>query len=257
MKVYVITHKAYKSKVKKNKIYTDLLVGAVKNDNDSLPANMLKDNTGDNISIKNKSFCELTGLYWMWKNSKEDIIGLEHYRRYLVKDTKNKNLLDEDTIRKDLQVNDIILPEPLIYGGKLSAGKTAARWFGDCHDPLVWTLCRDIVVDNYAEYLKDFDWFSYQLKGYCFNMFIANKKLIDEYCEWLFPILFNLESKVDISKYDSYNQRMFGFVSERLFNVWLHHKNLKIKEYPVYLTEKPNIFLRAVNRMKKIINQIN
>ena len=74
MKVYVITHKAYKSKVKKNKIYTDLLVGAVKNDNDSLPANMLKDNTGDNISIKNKSFCELTGLYWMWKNSKEDII---------------------------------------------------------------------------------------------------------------------------------------------------------------------------------------
>lgn len=258
MKVYVITHKPYKSKVRKNDIYSDLLVGAETNTTSLVSKDILKDDNGENISNKNKSFCELTGLYWMWKNSTEDIIGLEHYRRYLVKDKKTKELLDKNTIQKDLQSYDIILPQPLIYGEKLSAGKTAARYFGDCHDPLVWTLCRDIIADDYSDYLQDFDWFSYQLQGYCFNMFIANKNIIDEYCKWLFPILFDLESKIDISKYDSYNQRMFGFVSERLLNVWLHHNNLTIKEYPVYMTEEPNLFQnlfqKVKNRVGKLLN---
>ncbi len=85
-------------------------------------------------------------------------------------------------------------------------------------------------------------------------MFIANKNIIDEYCKWLFPILFDLESKMDISKYDSYNQRMFGFVSERLLNVWLYHNNLTIKEYPVYMTEEPNLFQKVKNRVGKLLN---
>jgi len=247
MKLYVVTHKEYKSKVKKSNIYQDILVGAALGNNG--PEHCINDNEGENISAKNQSFCELTALYWIWKNSDERVVGLEHYRRYLVKNGSHE-VLDQKTITDDLKQNDIILPQPLIYGGKIKVGKTAAQWFGDCHDPLIWTLSRDIMNKSCPEYVPDLDWFSYQLVGYCFNMFISNKEIIDEYCEWLFPILFELEKEVDISRYDSYNKRMFGFLSERLFNVWLHHNKLTIKEYPFYMTEKPNILKRAGNKLK-------
>jgi HPr kinase/phosphorylase len=59
-------------------------------------------------------------------------------------------------------------------------------------------------------------------------MFISNKKLFNEYYNWLFDILFELESRIDISEYDDYNKRIYGFLSERLFNVWLEYKNLKV-----------------------------
>ena len=79
MEIYVIAHKDFSRK------YIDgirkvLLVGANRNQPGSYD---YKDNCGnDNISDKNKNFCELTGLYWVWKHSHADVVGLEHYRRY-------------------------------------------------------------------------------------------------------------------------------------------------------------------------------
>ena len=79
IQVYVISHSAEDIKnIKSNEIYTPLFVG--RNGQDNL--GFVSDDTGENISSKNSSYCELTGLYWMWKNSPADIIGLVHYRRY-------------------------------------------------------------------------------------------------------------------------------------------------------------------------------
>ena len=58
---------------------------------------------------------------------------------------------------------------------------------------------------------------------------------MDQYCEWLFDILKKLESKVDISDYDNYQQRIYGFLAERLLNVYCKHNKLKIKYLPVIL----------------------
>lgn len=251
MKVYVITHKIFNSKeLRNNDSYPILLVGA-KNGNKGLQY-YLNDNTKENISGKNKNFCELTGQYWIWKNSQEDIVGLVHYRRYFSLSKKSKSLnsiLPAHTIRNILSSNDIILPKrnPFIF-----EGKTAAQFFGDVHDPLVWTLTRDIIKESYPSYIQDFDWFSSQKSGYVYNMVITKKELFDQYSKWLFDILFKLEKQIDISNYDAYNQRMFGFVSERLINVWVHHMKLKVYECPVMETENKKMTQRVRLWLKKI-----
>lgn len=257
--IYVITHKSFDDNFIKNNTYKVLLVGKALGN--SGKKYYLNDNLGKNISIKNKSYCELTGLYWMWKNSASSILGLEHYRRYFVRELKKHVILDKKQIVNDLKTYDIILPkrDPLVF-----MGKTADQYFGDIHDPLVWTLTRNIIEEKFPEYIGDFDWFSKQYTGYSYNMMITHKNVIDEYCKWLFSIVASLEKEVDLSKYDDYNKRMFGFVSERLLNVWVKHNHLKIKEYPVWKSEKTkysdalktNIFrLYAKHRLNKKVSE--
>ena len=71
------------------------------------------------------------------------------------------------------------------------------------------------------------------------------KVLFDQYCSWLFPIEFELEKRIEVSNYDSYNARVFGFLSERLFNVWLEKQKLKVVEVKV-------LNLEPINWRKKI-----
>ena len=54
----------------------------------------------------------------------------------------------------------------------------------------------------------------------------------------MFNILELAEKRIDISKYDNYNKRVFGFLAERLFNVWINYNcSISIKELPVYNCE--------------------
>ena len=84
-------------------------------------------------------------------------------------------------------------------------------------------------------------------------MFISSKKIFDDYYNWLFDILFELESKIDISNYDDYNKRIFGFLSERLFNVWVKYQDLKLKEVPVYNVDKKVMGQYLDYKVKKMI----
>ena len=68
------------------------------------------------------------------------------------------------------------------------------------------------------------------------------KKDYDEYCEWLFKILFELEKRVDISKYDKYQGRLCAFMSERLFNVWIIYKKYNVKNANIIMLENRTIF---------------
>lgn len=253
MKIFVIAHKPYKNNFASvPNIYTTLTVG-VNNGNKSNPG-ALKDNTGLNISSKNQSYCELTGLYWICKNYKDDVVGIDHYRRYFIKEnnTKRKELLSEDDIKKYLKKYDILVPEKYFFLNN----KTVGQQFCYSHDPLVWNSIREILKNKYPEYLYNFDKINYQNYEYLFNMLICRKELFDEYCEWLFSVLFLLEPTVDLSRYNDYNKRMFGFVAERLFNIWIKHRKIKVKELPVVFTDKGSVNNRIKNKLKKIFNAI-
>ena len=87
IKILVVTHKKYW--MPKIEMYLPIQVGLI-NKND---LGYLKDNTGDNISYKNPNYCELTAMYWAWKNIDVDYIGICHYRRYFTNKNKLKRFI--------------------------------------------------------------------------------------------------------------------------------------------------------------------
>lgn len=246
MKIYVITHKKFKPVVNDSKLYQPMLVGAALG-NQGLN-DYIRDDTKENISSKNRSYCELTGLYWIWKNSEEKVVGIDHYRRYFVE--KNNKLfhryLTSKYINTALKEYDMILPkrEEDIYNNQ-----NAKDFFINNHGEEAWNKTRNILAESYPDYVEDFDWFAFQKSGYCYNMMICKKEIFDEYCEWLFGVLAKLEKRMDLTQYDNYNQRMYGFVSERLINVWIHNKALRVKECPIYFDDGKSIFTKIKEKI--------
>ena len=221
IQVYVVAHALDDlKKIKSNDIYTPLFVGCSGQDN----YGYCSDDTGDNISFKNSTYCELTGLYWMWKNSKADIIGLVHYRRYFAKRKYGKRLEKED-LNEIFKEYDIILPK-----------RTTSLFNNVYEDYAHWNyakdldLCKKVISEQCPEYVSSFDKVMNGKSLYYYNMFIAPKEIISKYCDWVFPILEEVEKRVDMTGYDDYQKRIYGFLTERLFDVWIDRENLKVKE---------------------------
>lgn len=228
--VYIATHKKYDEYPIKG--YCNLQVGA----EGKVGLGYIRDNTGVNISSKNPNYCELTGLYWIWKNDLEhDIAGLVHYRRYFsnarfsVKPSRFLSINDIETI---LGSFDIILPKKEYF--KETAWEEYYMIAGLEKD---LKRVRKIIESKYPDYIPSFDKYFSQNLSWLYNMMICKKELFDEYCEWLFSILFELEEKVDFQDYNDYQKRIFGFMSERLLNVWVNHNQLKVKEFRTVNTE--------------------
>lgn len=219
-----MTHKSFNQSLPAE--YKPLHVGAALGSD----LGYLRDDTGENISHKNRNYCELTGLYWIWKNSKSDIVGLCHYRRYLSKwpmDKKLKHILTQADIERRLRKADIILPVPVI--GKKNTGEL----YRSKHSEKDYDLTRAAIQTVSPEYLAAFDRFM-QGRACCqCNMFIASKEIADAYCDWLFSIYDELEKHVDLTGYSAYQARIYGFMSERLLNVWVEHNQLK-KSYAFF-----------------------
>ena len=102
VKIVVATHKKYIMPT--DSMYVPIHVGAEgKKDSNGnkLDLGYIKDNTGNNISKKNASFCELTGLYWAWKNLDADFVGLVHYRRHFSMNHKKgfENILTYEELK--------------------------------------------------------------------------------------------------------------------------------------------------------------
>lgn len=234
LNILVATHKKYWMPA--DEVYIPLHVGREGKED----LGFVGDNTRDNISAKNANYCELTGLYWAWKNLKCDYIGLCHYRRYFAKRnygsdlaSKQQDIFSKADYEKLLTKYDVILPTKRNY-----YIETVRSQYEHAHKKCDLDLTEQIVAEKYPEYSSAFDKVMQRRKLYIYNMFVMKKEYFDEYCSWLFDILFELEKRIDISNYSQYEARVFGFLSERLFNVWLEQKQLKAVEVPVVFLEK-------------------
>ena len=174
------------------------------------------DNVGNNISEKNKQFCELTALYWIWKNASEDIVGLVHYRRHFILPENWLERMEENNI-------DVILPVPLYVHPSVEVNYCSrhvkANW-----DNMILYLQENCPEDYSAakEFFRNVGIYSP-----C-NMIIVRKKVLDELCQWLFPILFYVAERGGILE-DSYQNRYPGFLSERLITYFFEKNRDRFK----------------------------
>ena len=203
------------------------------------------DNTGDNISEKNQSYCELTGIYWAWKNLKNvDYIGLCHYRRYFdfhkqgnmiahstIIPSKNFAKLDlsvPKNVLKELEKGYIFIPKKITYKYPLYIDYSIHHLSEDIRklEEIINIHCED----KYKEAFKNT---MYNNKFYACNMFLMPWKEFDKYCQWLFSVLAIVEQEINITNYNSFQKRIFGYMGERLFNIYISANNLKTKKISI------------------------
>lgn len=204
------------------------------------------DDTGENISSKNYSFCELTGIYWAWKNLKKtDVIGLCHYRRYFdfhgacqrfkpyttlpTSFFPEVNLSVPDNVINDAYNGRIIIPRRENYP------MSVLSHYNNGHSSFDMYVVKDIIKKDFDEKYSRAFWNALIIdhKMSICNMFIMNWKNFDAYCTWLFHILEQAEKRIDITNYSAYQQRLYGFLAERLLNVWISAEKKKTKEFPM------------------------
>lgn len=223
VKIFTITHKHFTPPP--DPMYTPLHVGHAC----GLDLGYLGDDSGDHISLKNPYFCELTGMYWLWKNKiAADYIGICHYRRYLINDMGL--LFTEPELERLFEDYDMITTK------MLTLTCTYYEGFGENHYLKDLILTGEVLKEKYPAYYDTYVRMVHDTHTYFGNIFITTRADYDRYCSWLFDILFELEKRVDISRYDDYNKRLFGFVSEFLQTVWIEVNQLKVFECMVGMT---------------------
>lgn len=226
------------------------------------------DDTGINISEKNRSYCEITLQYWAWKNADADYYGLCHYRRYLNfssfrypkdeyglvqekylnKDAERVYGLKEDTMRAVIEKYDIILPDPVRLSSLPGHPHSIREHWAQAKELHIedLNLLLDVIAQLQPDYYQDAkEYLDGDLAYFC-NIFVMKRQIFFDYCEWLFPILGELEKQINSEYYSVEGKRVIGHLAERLVGIYIAHlrrynHTLRIKELQMVLfqhTEK-------------------
>ncbi len=260
IKVYVFYYKNG-SILKTDPIYKPIMAGnAILSENRTMPG----DDTGENISEKNPYYSELTGIYWVWKNTKQDITGSCHYRRFFTAQpepflykvkrllfypaglykkrhgliyTKNTDLF-VPKILNNLELNDILNTYDAILPQARKLKYSVETHYRRYHDMNDLNLLESILTEKHPEYLEAFREVLLSKRLYANNMFILKDEQFQEFMTWWFDLLFEFERRIDLNNYTDYQRRILGFMAERLLTVWFKKKQLNCIELPVIYFKK-------------------
>ncbi len=231
--IVVATHKMVP--MPNDDMYTPLFMGAACKSREELASwNYERDDYGDNISKLNPILGTQTGLYWIWKNVRSEYKGLVHYRRFFIKKRKNQtaliqSVLKYDELRPMLGVYSVYVPRKRWY-----VLETLYSHYSHTHEEKHLIIARKLIEEYTPEYIQVYDKVLRRRWGYMFNMMILRNDLMEDYCTWLFKILFQMTERINTKGMSDFDKRYGGRISEILFNVWLEKKKeigtIKTKE---------------------------
>ena len=265
LKILIAYHKP--SFLLKSKIYIPIHVGrsiATQKSKDGmltqkdykwLMKNLVGDDTGENISHKNREWCELTAIYWAWKNydklGNPDYIGLMHYRRFFdFKNCKNNKDIENFVGNYDILIRIRTILNDYYVNNYIQYERSPHQHIEDLDK------ATDIVKRLYPEYTNAIEIYMKQDYAFFCNMFVMKKNIFFEYCKFIFSVLEQFEKEVDISGYNVQEKRVFGYLGERLTGIFYTHllkqnhniKTIEISQLPQ--NKIPNeTFLEKVKRI--------
>ncbi|HFU2596679.1 TPA: glycosyltransferase [Campylobacter jejuni] len=234
--------------------------------------NMIGDDTGDNISYLNRYFCELTGIYWAWKNYEKlenpDYIGFMHYRRHFIFDEENSfvALQEYDTLESFylnnfdinykaklyslLSYSNIIVPNPYIIvnnniENNYKSDEVLKFWETD---GVFFDILREIIKNDFPQYVNLANNYFLQNRLYCFNMFIMPRDIFIRYCEFVFGIIFKLfEQTKNIEFTSLLHMRNCAYIGEIVTGLFFEILNSEYKN-----TKKLNVALFRDTEIKAL-----
>lgn len=174
---------------------------------------------GQNIDQLNPWYCELTGLYHLWKNSTSKYVGLEHYRRFFASPTKTKQRLSGQEIESILSSHDIIT-----CTFRHKPGYSGYQWFHEAGRGNDLDAFFEILDENFGGIGEEFMAYTQERELVQCNMFVSTKPVIDEYCSWLFPKLALFDKYYGIGPS---NRRIDGYLGEHIFGYWIRKMRLR------------------------------
>ncbi len=245
--VIVAAHKPYEFPTED--MYLPVHVGS--SGKPSVPG-AVRDDTGEEISSLNFTYCELTGLYWLWKNGETaDVYGLAHYRRFFAgsaSHSSGQRILGSADVPAALGTASVVLARRRFYGIE-----TVRSHYANAHHVRDLDLTRRAIEQSCPDYLAAFDQVMARRSLSLYNMFLMRAGAFEEYCAWLFGILAQVFEEIDTSSYTDQDKRVMGFLGERLLNVWAVHNagSLGLSHRRIVQTEGEPVLRKGLNLIKR------
>lgn len=224
-RIYTMTHKQFDPPA--DPVYIPLHVGRL----GKADLGYQGDDTGEHISDLNCYYGELTGLYWIWQNLDYDgNIGICHYRRYFM--NERRELLTEAEYDAILSDHDVMTSQAIYID------KPYREYYAEAHNGTDLILEGEVIRELFPEDYPVFEQVMEGNKYYFGNLMVTSRANFDAYCQWLFQIFAELSNRIDVSAYDEYHRRIFGFLSEQLLMVWIQARGLKVYEGQIKITDE-------------------
>lgn len=207
------------------------------------------DDEGANISARNGEYSELTAVYWAWRNLDADVIGLSHYRRYFRGSEAGPaatRILSEDEAGAALAGVDVVLARPRNY-----LVETLESHYAHAHHSSDLQALRTAVRQVSPEVSPALEAVLAGRRLSQFHMFLMRRGEFDRYCRWLFAVLDEAGQHIDLAGRTDYQRRALGFLGERLLNVWVQHRGLRVRHLPITTTEREPRLRKAARLMHR------
>lgn len=234
---------------------------------------MIGDDTGDNISKENLRYNELTAQYWAWKNRQEygnpDFVGFMHYRRHFLFNDSLKlppttwlnnvkvyifpkicpqyiEYINDDSIQSYFPTYDCMVIKPYdVRNIKARYQKIRDNYITlKEQEGRFYDVFLDVIKELHPDYLDEIEEFDKGTQMYLCNMFVMRKDLFEDYCEFLFSTLKEVDNRIDSTGFSTAKSRFLGFLGEFILSIYIFklrkNSKIKIKEMNASLIMMPN-----------------